>query len=255
MAARRSKKPLSVRISRGRLTMSAAMRITAASLANSLGCRPWPPTTIQRRAPLIVVPMPGTSTAMSAEQHDAGERHGAAAPPGVVDAREDPHGAHADQHPDRPGARRSRSSVPCWKYASAAEALYAHDQSVDEQEQNVTRRRGAALGDAGPRESRGARRALPVRRAAARVGSRGGGPGGGTPLWRRCARRVVPGRRSRAASPAAPPPERGRRADRRVRDARGASSTQSRWSSSTFGPAARRPHAASAPRFASRSPA
>ncbi len=43
--------------------MSAATSITAASLANSLGVSDCPPMKIQRRAPLMLVPMDGTSTA------------------------------------------------------------------------------------------------------------------------------------------------------------------------------------------------
>ena len=65
MAIRRTK-PFGVSISRGRRATRAATRMTAASLANSLGVIDWPPMMIQRRAPLMLEPTPGTRTRVRA---------------------------------------------------------------------------------------------------------------------------------------------------------------------------------------------
>ena len=190
--------------------MSAATSTTAASLANSLGWRPWPPTMIQRRAPLTTLPTPGTSTATRPTEHEPGQRYGGAAPPGVVDAREHPHGAHAEQHPQQLPLDEVEARVVLEVGLGGRGAVGHHQAVHDQQERDeddargARRRRGPAAAErrcGAARRCAGAGRSGRVARRRRRRGrgdARSGAPARGR---RRRARGGRAGRRSARRSP------------------------------------------------------
>ena len=187
--------------------MSVATRMTAASLANSLGCRPWPPTTIQRRAPFTLAPMP----------RDEHESRGRPAP------------ARRAGRPASDTTRSRPARAPTWRPGRAptkttwrpteveARAILEEGlrrrgavghHKAEEQQQHGDEQKSAALGDAGA--SGGATRlagGAAARRRAPQAAPRR--RRGATPARRRRAERrpVTPLRRpGRGASSLAPCP-------------------------------------------------
>src|SRR5450759_3513831 len=131
-----------------------------------------------------------------ADQHETREWHGGAAPPGVIDAREDPHGAHAEKHPQQlPLHEVEARAVP--EVGLGGRGAVGHHQAVHDQQERDENDR-AAFGDAGAGHqgslaSRGAgRRRRPPAGARIVVTPHAPAPlGGGALAFRRRRRRAA----------------------------------------------------------------
>ena len=122
------------RTSRGRLTMSAATSTTPASLANSLGCTPWPPTIDPAAGAVDDAADAGHEDEDEAGEGEPRERHGGLAEPGVVDAREHEHGAHAEHtHSDLAVEEVEAGAV--LEVGLGGRGAVGHDEAVDDEQE------------------------------------------------------------------------------------------------------------------------